>query len=506
MADNKGQVLCNRQGPGNDYRGVKNKTLLFWGILVLAFCGLMLPDVGAVEQKEKNKETINGDWVGKLVFGGKEFRILFQLQQSPGGRISGIFKSLDQEPAPLPMTDVRLKGRDIFIQIKEVGSYRGKVSLKSGRMSGDWMGEDGNELALDLRRSKEKWSYKRPQTPKAPFVHEVREVEIANKLGKNSLSGTLSLPKGRGPFPAAVLVSDFGAQDRDGTIHDHKPLAVMAEYLAKKGIATLRYDDRGVGKSTGTYEFATTMDLATDAAAAFEFLKKQQEIDAANVGIIGHGEGGLIGPIVTSKREGMAFLVLLAAPGVRGDQLLLTQNEAVGRAAGLSDEMLDLIRRLMSSVFQLLIQPTPDLAKAEKLGVEFEDRIKELPPEEGEKLMKFGGMLEGQFELVKTQSPWFSWIVSYDPGPVLQQVKCPVLLLNGEKDLQVLAGINLPTIKRHLVAGGNERVESKKLSGLNHLFQKADKGLPGEYAMIEQTFSTSALMQIAEWITKTTGR
>lgn len=472
------------------------------GLIVCAY-GLSL---SAADRKPQDKEALSGDWVGEMDFGGKQFRFLFHFEQSKSGRISGVFRAPDMSPAPMPMTDVRLKGRDIYLSIKTVGSYRGKVSLKSGRMSGDWMGEDGNQLALDLKRSKEKWTYDRPQTPKAPFSYQTREVEIPNKLGDNRLAGTLTVPKGRGPFAAVVLVSDFGPQDRDGTIHDHKPLAVIADYLAKKGIASLRYDDRGIGKSTGTYEFATTMDLATDAAAAFEFLKNQQTVDAGKVGIIGHGEGGLIAPIVADKRKGVAFMVLLAAPGVRGDQMLLMQNEALGRATGLDDAMLDLTRRFMSSVYKLLTQNPPDLKKAEEMWMEFEEKTKSLPPEEGAKLMELGGQLEWQLAQVKAQSPWLSWILAYDPGRVLAKVKVPVLVLNGEKDLQILADINLPIIKRHLLAAGNRQVEVEKMRGLNHLFQKAETGLPSEYALIEQTFSTSALKQIAGWLIKTTDK
>lgn len=462
--------------------------------------GRAADQAGRNQEVKKNAASIEGDWVGELNIWDKQFRILFQFTQSPTGAISGIFRSPDQTPTPMPMTEIRLKGRNLYIQVEGVGSYRGKLSLKSGRISGDWMGEDGSELKLDLRKQKNAWSYDRPQTPKSPFSYEVKKVVFPNNLASNRLAGILTLPKGRGPFAAAVLVSDFGPQDKDGTIHDHKPLAVIADYLAKKGIASLRYDDRGVGESTGTYGFATTMDLATDAAAAFEFLKKQKRIDSARVGMIGHGEGGLIGPIVATKRDGVAFLVLLAAPGVRGDQMLLLQNDAIGRASGLDEGMLDLLRRLMSSVYQLLTATSPDLARVEKLGAEFEAAIKKLPPGDGVKIVELGALLASQFEQLKTESPWLSWIVTYDPAPVLEQVKCPVLALNGDKDRQVPAEINLSALKRHLISGGNKKVECKKLSGLNHLFQKADTGLPGEYVFIEHTFSTSALKQITDWL------
>lgn len=484
---------------------VNTKKIALGRAIGLIVCSCLFPLLAA-DQKPQAKDSLNGDWVGEMNFDGKQFRFLFHFEQSKSGRISGMFRAPDISPAPMPMEDVRLKGRNIYLSIKKMGSYRGKVSLKSGRMSGNWMGGDGNKLPLDLKRSKEKWTYDRPQTPKAPFSYQTREVEVPNKLGGNRLSGTLNLPKGRGPFPAVVLVSDFGPQDRDGTIHDHKPLAVIADYLAKKGIASLRYDDRGIGKSTGTYEFATTMDLATDAAAAFEFLKKQQAVDAGKVGIIGHGEGGVIAPIVAEKIKGVAFMVLLGAPGVRGDQMLLMQNEAIGRATGLSDEMLGLTRRFMSSVYKLLTQNPPDLKKAEKMSQEFEEKTKSLSPEESAKLMELGGQLEWQLALVKAQSPWLSWILAYDPGLVLEKIKTPVLVLNGEKDLQVLADINLPTIKRHLLAGGNRQIEVEKMRGLNHFFQKTETGLPGEYALIEQTFSTSALKQIAGWLIKTVGK
>ncbi|NOY00326.1 MAG: hypothetical protein GXP30_11410, partial [Verrucomicrobia bacterium] len=446
---------------------VKSKWLILQRVFV-SRCGAVLlllalmPSSWAADKKE---DSLTGTWVGELAFEGQEFKLVYDLKQSPNGLVSGTLRVPQMSPAPMPIKAATLSGRNLSIEVEKVGIFRGKVSLKSGRISGDWVGEKGNKFSMDLKRSDEKWTYKRPQTPKAPFPYQVKEVQFANKLGDNRLAGTLTLPKSMRAVPAVILVSDTGPQDRDATFYDHKLFAVLADYLARKGIASLRYDDRGVGKSTGTHANGTTMDFATDAYAAVDFLKSQKEINSAAIGIIGYGEGGLIAPIVASKRDDLGFLVLLASPGVRGDQTLLIHSDAIGRASGVDEDFLKLSRRLLDSFYKLLTQTPPDMAKAAAIYAEFDKTVKALPPEKQVKLGFMGQFLGKQLMQIQDgQSPWLASFVAYDPGPTLEKVKCPVYALSGEKDLVVLPDIHLPAIKRNLSAGGNKKVKIEKLS------------------------------------------
>lgn len=493
-----------------DYRGVRTRKHIYAivaGLWLAAVLGGQSAKVLAAEGDGDKEGSVDGSWVGEIPFNGQEVKFIFDLKQAPDGLVSGTLRIPLIGPGAMPITNGRLVGRKLSVEVKKVGLYTGRVSLKSGRASGEWTGDKGDKTALDLVRGDQAWSYDRPQTPKAPFPYQVREVQFANPLANNQLAGTLILPEAMGRVPAVVLVSDSGPQDRDATLHDHKTFAVLADYLARKGIASLRYDDRGIGKSTGTFANGTTMDFATDAFAAVDFLKGQKEINPAAIGIVGHGEGGLIASIVAAKRDDVAFLVLLGAPALRGDQTLLIQSDAIGRASGLDEAFLKLSRRLLDSFYKLLTQTPPDMPKAAAVFAEFEKKVEELPQEKQELLGPMGQFLGGQLQQVKeSQSPWLAYYVAYDPGPTLQQVKCPVYALTGERDLDVLADIHLPAIKRHLLAGGNDKVATEKLADINHRLQKAETGLGGEYATIDETIEVSVMKKIASWIFGVVGR
>ena len=500
--------------------GVKNKELDWKRLFAIGLSALLLlatlPSIASAQIKAENGEdSINGTWIGEIQGIGEEFKMVFELKQMPSGMINGTIMIPAMGPTPMPITSVRLSGRNLSIEVEKIGSYRGRVSLKSGRASGDWIGEKGNKTPMDLKRSDGESSiYNRPQTPKAPFPYQVKQVEFPNKQGNNKLAGTLTLPKAMRAVPAVVLVSDRGPHDRDANRQDHKPFAVLADYLARKGIASLRYDDRGVGKSTGVYAYGTTMDFATDAFAAVDFLKTQKEIKSAGIGLIGHGEGGLAASIVASKRDDLAFLVLLSAPGMRGDQTLLIQSDAIGRASGLDEDFLNMSRHLLDSFYKVLTESKPDFAKVEKVYGEFAKKMENLPPKEQEKMGHMQQFLGGQLQQFKflggnndqVQTPWLAAYLALDPAPTLSSVKCPVYALNGERDLEILADVHLPAIKRHLSAGGNKKVMTEKLSGLNHRFQKAEKGFQNEYSKIETTIEVSVMKKIASWISGVAGR
>ena len=278
----------------------------------------------------------------------------------------------------------------------------------------------------------------------------------------------------------------------------HKPFLVLSDYLTKNGIAVLRFDDRGTAESTGDFASATSFDLATDVESAITYLKTRKEINKKKIGLIGHSEGGIIAPLVATKSKDVDFIVLLAGTGIRGDQLLLLQQELVGRASGISDTDLQKTKVINRGAFDIVIKSD----NADSLEAELTNYIKQAIKDNPES-PKPAGMSDEEFiKLNVTQliGPWMCNFIKYDPAPTLEKVKCPVLAINGEKDLQVPPKVNLDAIKKALEKGGNKNLTTKELPNLNHLFQECETGSPNEYATIEQTFSPRALAEILNWV------
>lgn len=330
---------------------------------------------------------------------------------------------------------------------------------------------------------------RRPQEPVPPFPYITESVSFTSEAGKVTLAGELTRPSTDAPCPAVVLVHGSGAHTRDEVIFLHKPFLLLADCLTRRGFAVLRYDKRGVGASTGDINTATTFSFADDAQAAVEFLKTRAGIDSKRIGVIGHSEGGMIAPVVASRSADVGFIVLLAGPGVTGEQILLTQIEALGKASGkMSKEQLAKAVSLAKSTYDILNrEPDNEAAASEIQAMRY----------------LFGVPGKALNDGISTlTSPWFRGFVAFDPQPILEQVKCPVLALNGDKDLQVLAGENLKAIGVALVRGENSNVTLVMVPGVNHLFQSCTSGLPDEYGQIEETISPAVLDLIGSWLEK----
>jgi pimeloyl-ACP methyl ester carboxylesterase len=292
-----------------------------------------------------------------------------------------------------------------------------------------------------------------------------------------TLAGTLTTPRGPGRFPAVVLISGSGAQDRDSTIAGHKPFLLLADTLARRGIAVLRLDDRGVGGSTGTVAAATSEDFAGDAVAAVAFLTTRASIDAARIGLLGHSEGGLVAPMAATRSKAVAFLVLLAGPGLTGEAIMVEQAALIARAMGATDGQIAANRSLQEQGFAIVKAEADPAVRRERLRA-----------------------VIGDAQAAMASTPWFRFFLTYDPAMALRQVRIPTLALNGEKDLQVPAKMNLAAIDAALRAGGNTQFTTRVLPDLNHLFQTAKTGLPNEYAEIEETMAPVVLETIVDWI------
>ena len=433
-------------------------------------------------------QDLVGDWRGTLKAGAAELRLVLHVVRANGG-LTATLDSLDQGANGIPVTSIALKGITVTFAIDSIqGSYEGQINKESTIINGTWS-QAGASLPLSLERVKNAASLqlRRPQNPAKPYPYREEEVTYRNEQERFSLAGTLTVPEGNGPFPAVVLITGSGAQDRDESLMGHRPFLVLADHLTRRGIAVLRADDRGVGKSGGSFATATTADFATDVEAGLAYLQSRSEIDRRKIGLIGHSEGGVIAPMVAVRRRDVGFIVLMAGPGVPGDEIIVAQSVLIAQASGVSREQAEQTGALQKELVAL-IKKEPDNAVLEQ---KLRERLGSVMP---------AAQLGAQIKAVT--APWYRYFLSYDPAPALRQVQCPVLALIGERDLQVPPQLNLPAIRTALAAGGNKSVEVAELPGLNHLFQTAKTGGIAEYGQIEETIAPAALERISDWILK----
>jgi uncharacterized protein len=449
-------------------------------------------DTGAAARKPGDAIfPVEGLWQGAVETHGMRLRFQLHISHDTEGSLIAALDSLDQGVTGLPANHVTLKDPIFHFEIPSVaGVYEGTLNSAKNAITGKWSQTSADNLPLDFKRSDQTLELRRPQTPARPFSYAEEEVTFGGGTAGNVLAGTLTLPKGEAPFPAVLLIAGSGPQDRDEALANHRPFLLIADALTRKGIAVLRYDKRGVGKSTGNPDTATTMDLAADAQAALAFLKSRKEIDGSRIGLIGHSEGAIIAPYMAGHSKDVKWLVLLAAPATTGEQTLLNQSELIGRAGGLSDEQLEASLGFDQAAYALVRKEKDPNALAEKLVALVKETGLDaaLPP----------AALETQLRMLA--SPWFRFFLDYDPLPNLKAVNCPVLALYGQKDLQVAPKANLPLLEKALHDSMNTQAETRELPDLNHLFQHAYTGTPAEYAAIEETFSPDALALIVDWV------
>jgi uncharacterized protein len=339
-----------------------------------------------------------------------------------------------------------------------------------------------------VRRAAGEPARARPQLPRPPFPYRSEEVAFDNPRAPGvRLAGTLTLPEGQGPFPAAILITGSGQQDRDETLLGHKPFAVLADHLTRSGIAVLRYDDRGTAASTGRYDGATAADFASDANAAFAWLRARPGIGP--IGFVGHSEGGMTGPIAMQDNGEVAYLVMMAGPGTRIPALMESQRRAIGESQGATAAELERGTPLQNALYAAASVEGDDAAVEMRLGAALTDDM-----------LAAAGAGPGAREalLAQARNPWFRYFVRYDPAPVLARIRVPVLAINGSLDRQVLPAENLAGIRAAMA--GNRDLTVIELPGLNHLFQTARTGAVGEYAEIEETMAPVALETISTWI------
>jgi uncharacterized protein len=463
-------------------------------LVAIAACLLSCAPLAA-DDKPAAKKGIDGYWLGTLRVGAVELRLGFKFEMKDG-KLVATMDSIDQGAKDIPVESAEFADNTLTLKMAKMkAGYSGKLQPDGDTIKGEL--EQGFKLPLDLKRQDKAFTLNRPQTPKKPYPYVEEEVTFPSRAKGVTLAGTFTKPKGDGPFITAILITGSGPQDRDESLMGHKPFLVLADHLTRKGIAVLRYDDRGIGKSTGKFEDATSKDFAEDAAGAVAYLRDRKEV--GKIGFIGHSEGGLIAPMVAAEDARIAFIVMLAGQGTSGEEVLVAQGQLIVKAMGGDEKTLKRQKEVQARLFELAKKG----ASLKELKAAFADFEKDLTDAEKAEFEKTRGAIEAQVAMVS--SPWFKFFLTYDPRPALKKVKCPVLAINGDKDLQVPAKENLSEIEKALKAGGNTHVTVREFPGLNHLFQSCKTGTPLEYGNIEETFAPAALDVISEWVLKRKG-
>ncbi|WP_300978632.1 alpha/beta hydrolase [Flavobacterium sp.] len=426
-------------------------------------------------------QEITGSWQGELDVQGMKLPLVFHIKKD-GEKLISTLDSPKQGATNIPVNTTSYTADQLTLELPALGiSYSGKVTNES--INGTFK-QGGMELPLILSKSKgDELAPKlnRPQTPKAPFTYKTEEVTFVNSSDKNTLAGTLSEPNNfNKKQPILIMITGSGKQNRDEELFGHKPFAVIADDFAKKGIATLRLDDRGIGGSSKGSNEDTSFNFATDINAAILFLKAK---GFENIGLIGHSEGGMIAPIVASTNKDVKFLVLMAGPGQPINELLIQQIYLGGKLAGMSDEELQKSNKINRMIYDFIKN-----YKGTSFDADFDNFIKT----SGE------GVAEAEKKQIK--NAWFRYFIAFNPDEYVSKVKIPVLAINGSLDFQVPAKENLEAIKKSLTKAKNKNFETYEFQGMNHLFQECTTGAINEYAEIEQTISPKVLDKMSSWI------
>jgi hypothetical protein len=436
---------------------------------------------------------IAGRWQGTLNVQGLSLRVVFRVREGEDGT-TALFDSPDQLAMGIPVTGLSREEDTVTFEVAAIAArYVGTLGNDGQAMTGEWF-QLGMPLPLELSRGELRTGPpNRPQTPQPPFPYAIEEVDFGNPAAPGvRLDCTLTIPAGQGPHPAALLVTGSGGQDRDESLLGHRPFWVIADHLSRNAIAVLRCDDRGVAESAGMFEGSVPADFATDAEAALAFLRARDDIDPERTGIIGHSEGGVTGPMVAARDPDLAFLVMMAGPGVTGLDLLVEQGVEIVRTMGAPEAVLTQQRFMRRSLLEAVVN-APDEEAAKAVAKERLRVLMALQGMDAEAAEQQAGQQAEQLG-----STYMRALLGYDPAPLLTQITTPVLAINGSKDTQVPAWQNLPALRELFADHPDATIV--ELEGLNHLFQTAGTGGPGEYAEIEETFAPVALETILGWI------
>ena len=445
-----------------------------------------------------NAQDISGGWTGTLMVQGAELPLVFNFTKTATG-YTATMDSPKQGVKGIPVDEVTFTDKKLTVMVfaagmKYIGEWKSDTEITGTFEQGSF--------TAPMTFTKGVVEVIRPQEPVKPYPYYTEDIQFTNTQENIALAGTLSLPKKEGKFPAVVLISGSGQQNRDSELLGHKPFLVIADYLTRNGIAVLRYDDRGVGESKGDPTLSTSANFANDAKAAIAFLKSRKEINSKKIGIIGHSEGGMIAPMIAADDKNIDFLVLLAGTGVAGDVLLVDQNYQVGKTRGMTEEELQESKIGNQKIYDI-VKAEGDLATVKRnLTNYYEGEVSKIPEAERPSKEEIEASTKQQVDGIAT--PWLRYFLTYNPKENLKKVKCPVLVLNGDKDIQVTSKLNTEGIANALKEGGNKEVNVQIFPGLNHLFQHCTTCDVAEYSRLDETFSPEVLKTMSDWILQKT--
>ncbi len=432
-------------------------------------------------------QDIEGTWQGRLFVFSKDIRVVFHFKRDSIGGFSATMDSPDQGSFENKVEDVEKIGDSLHFEMSDVdGEYSGTYNKDSAAYYGH-VKQHGFKMSLKLiKGDADDLLYKRSQKPVKPFPYYEEEVRVINKKDGDTLAGTFTRPSAKGKFPVVILITGSGAEDRDESLMAHKPFLILSDYLTRRGFAVLRCDDRGTAKSTGNFSSATAPDFASDVEAQLDYLKTRADVNTKKIGLIGHSEGGTIAPMVAANRKDVAFIVMMAGVAVDFFENLIVQDSLYAVSEGMSKDAVGKFLEKQKKLFGILGASKDSSAVADGIN------------------NYLSGEKATDKEIIMTirqlSSSWLRWYVGFDPQINLRKLHCAVLAINGEKDIQVPAAINIAAVERTLKASGNKNYKAEILPGLNHLFQQCKKCSVSEYVNIEETMNPIALTTIGDWM------
>jgi hypothetical protein len=466
------------------------------GAFSLKLANQVKPDV--VEEIPPKYRAIVGVWDGAIDIMKRSIGISIGIKMN-NGVLNATIDIPEQSAMNLPLINVRFDSSRVHCELQAgpgLAVFDGV--LKDDSIKGVFT-QAGGKGDFHLLRGVEKKVVEQPEEV-VPYKQE--EVVFYNDTLK--FTGTLTIPSSAGPHPAVVMITGSGPQNRDEELFGFKPFRIIADHFTRKGIAVLRYDDRGVGGSGGSVNQSTTADFATDALAAIHFLQSRGDINPKQIGLCGHSEGGIVGPLAASESRDVAFVICIAGTGVDGSKTILAQQEAIMRADSSSEEAIKRALKVSQLAFDLALSKKDSIEVRKELRASVVDELNAMTSEQRKAITNDDEYVRVRVEaqISSFRSPWFKYFLTYDPAPALEKVKCPLLALFGGLDMQVLADLNKKSMESALKKGKNKDYSIKVFPIANHLFLTSVTGSPSEYSKLKKEFVPGFLNTMSDWILK----
>ena len=470
---------------------------LFWIV------GAMVANTIAAATILPQQQSIDGAWNGSLTVGPQTLRITVRFTTGE----TGLHATIDipqQGATGVQLQNVSYDDSRVYMELPAGPT----LAVFDGRQVGDSIGGTFTQAGLSgtffLKHSSQAAAM--AEEPPEPLPYAEEEVTFHN--AGITLAGTLTLPESGAPHPAVVMITGSGPQNRDEELFGFKPFHMIADHLTRNGVAVLRYDDRGVGGSTGSVSEATTEDFARDVLAAVDFLKNRSDIDPERIGLIGHSEGGIVAPLASSMSDDVAFMVLVAGTSVSGAEILMEQGALIMRASGATEADIEQQIAFQKRTFEAIRSGDGWDELAADLETRLRESIAEMPDSQRNAITDVDAYIDAQIQaqLTALQTPWLRYFLDYDPAVTLRTIDTPILALFGELDLQVPPAQNRGPLEQALRDGNHLDYTVRVLPRANHLFITATTGSPTEYATLEKVFVPEFLPLITEWILERVSR